>query len=162
MLRSCMVGLANSRATQRRGPNPQPGTLLLMLLVYASIGDIVTNISLSGFANRRGPTARFHPAPAPASPEYPYDSWILLEMPLGAAKRVSCDTPPCHPHSFDEELGGSAAQPRRRCTLPAGHLDVHFAGQAPRRRGSAASSRSWRASAAGRSPCPRRPARPSS
>eukprot|EP01045_Picozoa_sp_COSAG04_P001013 COSAG04_NODE_30_length_35898_cov_42.288053_12_plen_199_part_00 len=45
------------------------------------------------------------------------------------AKRVSCDTPPCHPPAFDEELGGSAAQPRRRCTLPAQHLDLDGAAQ---------------------------------
>ena len=25
------------------------------------------------------------------------------------AKRVSCDTPPCHPPAFDEELGGSGS-----------------------------------------------------
>ncbi len=47
-------------------------------------------------------------------------------------------------------LGGAAAAP------------LHLACPAPRRCGSAASSRSWRASAAGRPPCPRRPARPGS
>ena len=51
--------------------------------------------------------------------------WQLpAQQPAGLrAKRVCCHTLSCRAHSSGEQLGGSAALPRRRCTLPARHLD---------------------------------------
>ena len=81
-----------------------------------------------------------------------------LAAPLPAARRPAREArqlphvllPPARLRRGARRLGGAAP---RRCSLPA---------RPPRWRGSAASSRSWRASAAGRPPCPRRPARPGS
>jgi len=51
--------------------------------------------------------------------------WQLpAQQPAGLrAKPVCCHTLSCRAHSSGEQLGGSAALPRRRCTLPARHLD---------------------------------------
>ena len=43
------------------------------------------------------------------------------------ARNVSCDTSSCRPRASDVELGGSAAQTRRRCILPARHSMARLA-----------------------------------
>ena len=66
-------------------------------------------------------TAPFGAAPPPA-----YQP--LARQPARArAKHVSCRTLSCRAHASGDELGGSAAPPRRRCTLPARHSTARLA-----------------------------------
>ena len=52
----------------------------------------------------------------------------ISQHPAGLrAKHVSCHTLSCRAHAFDVELGGSAAPPRRHCTLPARHSMARLA-----------------------------------
>ena len=66
-------------------------------------------------------TAPFGAAPPPA-----YQP--LARQPARArAKHVSCHTLSCRAHASGDELGGSVAPPRRRCTLPARHSTARLA-----------------------------------
>ena len=109
----CAAHPRRSRGCAERGPherlaNPRSlGRATIPQRLQRKIGSAPIKLEQTG-ALRRCPPPFWQPHP---------------QHPGLRAKRVSCDTPPCHPHSFDEELGGSAAQPRRHCILPARHLD---------------------------------------
>ena len=52
----------------------------------------------------------------------------ISQHPAGLrAKHVSCHTLSCRAHASDVELGGSAAPPQRRCTLPPRHSTARLA-----------------------------------
>ena len=102
--------------------------------------------SLSGCSGRSAPRSSSSRRPAPFGAAPPPSCPPLARQPAGLrAKRDSCYTSSCREHSSGDELGGSAAPPRRRCSLPA---------RPPRRRGSAAPARSRRASSPTRPRCP--------
>ena len=133
-----------SRGCRDRGPhkrlaNPRSlGRPGFPQRLQRKIGSALIKLEQNG-ALRRCPPALL-PAPRPAARPRAREARQLPHVLL----------PPALLRRRARRLGGAAP---RRCSLPA---------RPPRWRGSAASSRSWRASAAGRPPCPRRPARPGS
>ena len=86
-------------------PDPQ-------LLQRLTSGSALIKLEQTG-ALRRCPPARWQ---------------LPAQQPAGLrAKRVCCHTLSCRAHASDVELGGSAALPRRRCTLPARHSMARLA-----------------------------------
>ena len=90
------------------GAGARPDPQLLQRLS----GSALIKLEQTG-ALRRCPPARWQP---------------LTQQPAGLrAKRICCHTLSCRAHSSGEQLGGSAAQPWRRCILLARHSMARLA-----------------------------------